>query len=76
MNGGVRWALAIGGCAAAIAVLVSGRGQPPLDFTLPWAVIPIPGFLIGFWAADRYGDRFRDRSGWRRKPAGRHDPPR
>ena len=43
--------LAIGGCAAAIAVRVSGRGQPPMDFTLPWAVIPIPGFLIGFWAA-------------------------
>jgi hypothetical protein len=59
--------LAIGGCAAAIAVLVSGRGQPPLDFALPWAVIPIPGFLIGFWAADRYGDRFRGRSGWQGK---------
>src|SRR5580704_17490913 len=55
--------LAIGGCAAAIAVLVSGRGQPPIDFTLPWAVIPIPGFVIGFWAADRYSDRFRDRAG-------------
>jgi hypothetical protein len=40
--------LPLGGCAAAIAVLVSGRGQPPMDFTLPWAVIPIPGFLIGF----------------------------
>ena len=59
--------LAIGGCAAAIAVLVSGRGQPPMDFTLPWAVIPIPGFVIGFWAAGRYAGRFRDRSGWRRK---------
>ncbi len=59
--------LAIGGCAAAIAVLVSGRGQPPMDFTLPWAVIPIPGFLIGFWAAGRYGDRFRGRPGWRGK---------
>ena len=59
--------LAIGGCAAAIAVLVSGRGQPPMDFTLPWAVIPIPGFVIGFWAADRYGDRFRDRAGWQGK---------
>jgi hypothetical protein len=59
--------LAIGGCAAAIAVLVSGRGQPPMDFTLPWAVIPIPGFLIGFWAAGRYGDRFRHRVGWRGK---------
>lgn len=59
--------LAIGGCAAAIAVLVSGRGQPAMDFTLPWAVIPIPGFLVGFWAADRYGDRFRGRAGWRGK---------
>ena len=59
--------LAIGGCAAAIAVLASGRGQPPTDFTVPWAVIPIPGFLIGFWAAQRYGDRFRDRAGWRGK---------
>ena len=59
--------LAIGGCAAAIAVLASGRGQPPMDFTVPWAVIPIPGFVIGFWAADRYSDRFRDRAGWRRK---------
>ncbi len=39
--------LAIGGCAAAIAVLVSARNQPPMDFTLPWAVIPIPGFVIG-----------------------------
>ena len=59
--------LAIGGCAAAIAVLVSGRGQPPMDFTLPWAILPIPGFVIGFWAAGRYGDRFRGRAGWRGK---------
>jgi hypothetical protein len=59
--------LSIGGCAAAIAVLVSGYGQPPMDFTLPWAVIPIPGFLIAFWAAGRYSDRLRDRAGWRGK---------
>jgi hypothetical protein len=59
--------LAISDCAAAIAVLVSGRGQPPMDFTIPWAVIPIPGFLIGFWAAGRYGGRFRGRAGWRGK---------
>ena len=59
--------LSIGGCAAAIAVLVSGRGQPPMDFTVPWAVLPIPGFLIGFWAARRYADRFRSRGGWRGK---------
>jgi hypothetical protein len=59
--------LAIGGCAAAIAVLVSGRGQPPLDFTIPWAVLPIPGFLAGFWAAGRYAGRFGGRAGWRGK---------
>jgi uncharacterized membrane protein YbhN (UPF0104 family) len=48
-------------------VLASGRGRPPVDFTVPWAVIPVPGFLIGFWSAQRYGDRFRHRAGWRRK---------
>jgi hypothetical protein len=57
--------LSIGGCAAAIAVLVAGRAQPPADFTIPWAVIPIPGFLIAFWLAERYRDRFRGRAGWR-----------
>jgi hypothetical protein len=59
--------LAIGGCAAAIAVLVSGGSQPPMDFTVPWAVIPIPGFVVGFWAAQRYNDRFWGRVGWRGK---------
>ena len=57
--------LAIGGCGAATAVLVSRLGAPPPDFTLPWALIPIPAMLIGFWAAERYRDRFRGRPGWR-----------
>jgi hypothetical protein len=57
--------LALGGCGAAIAVLVSGLGAPPPDFTLPWAVIPVPALLTGFWAAERYRDRFRGRRGWR-----------
>ena len=57
--------LALGGCGAAIAVLVSGLGAPPPDFTLPWAIIPVPAMLIGFWTAERYRDRFRDRPGWR-----------
>lgn len=57
--------LAISATAAAIAVLALGRPQPPLDFTLPWAVIPIPGLLAAFWLAERYRDRFRDRPGWR-----------
>ncbi|MBO0820411.1 MAG: hypothetical protein J2P26_06125 [Nocardiopsaceae bacterium] len=57
--------LAIGGCATAITVLVTGSGIPP-DFTLPWAVAPVPGFGIAFWAAQRYRGRFRcSRSGWR-----------
>jgi uncharacterized membrane protein YbhN (UPF0104 family) len=59
--------LSIGGCVAAIAVLASGRDAPPLDFTLPWAVIPVPGFLIAFWAAERYRGRFAGRGGWRGK---------
>ena len=57
--------LAIGGTAAAIAVLAAGRSQPPMDFTLPWAIIPIPGFLIAFWLAERHRASFRGRSGWR-----------
>lgn len=57
--------LALGGCGAAIAVLVSRLGAPPPDFTLPWAIIPVPAMLIGFWAAERYRGRFRGRPGWR-----------
>ena len=57
--------LAIVGCGAAIAVLASGRAAPSADFTLPWAVVPVPGILIGFWAAERYRDRFYGRTGWR-----------
>jgi hypothetical protein len=57
--------LALGATATAIVVLMVGSSTPPLDFTLPWAVIPVPGFLIAFWLAERYRDRLRDRSGWR-----------
>lgn len=56
--------LSIGGCATAITVLVAGSGIPP-DFTLPWAVAPVPGFAIAFWAARRYRHRFWRRAGWR-----------
>lgn len=59
--------LAIGGCGTAIAVLATGLGNPPADFTIPWAVLPIPGFLIAFWAAERYRGRFTGASGWRAK---------
>lgn len=57
--------LALGGTGTAIAVLASGRNLPPMDFTIPWAVIPVPGFLIAFWLAERYRDRYRGREGWR-----------
>jgi hypothetical protein len=55
--------LAIGGTVAAIVVLATRRTAPPLDFTLPWAVIPVPGFLAAFWLAERYRDRLRRKSG-------------
>lgn len=57
--------LAIGGCGCAIAVLAAGLSKPTPDFTLPWAVIPVPGFLIAFWVAERYRGRFAERGGWR-----------
>jgi hypothetical protein len=57
--------LALGGCGAAIAVLVSGISHLPGSFTIPWAVLPVPGFLVAFWAAERYRDRFHGQDGWR-----------
>ncbi len=57
--------LALMGTATAIAVLAAGSMVPPPDFTLPWAVIPVPGFLLAFWLARRYRDRLRGRPGWR-----------
>jgi len=51
--------LSLAACVAAIVLLVMGRNVPPLNFTLPWAVIPVPGFLIAFWLAERYRGRFR-----------------
>jgi hypothetical protein len=61
--------LSLIGTVAAIAVLASGVGSPPLNFTLPWAVIPIPGFLFAFRLAERYRDRLRGRPGWKGKLA-------
>jgi uncharacterized membrane protein YbhN (UPF0104 family) len=59
--------LAIIGTIAGIVVLAEGRSAPPADFSVPWAVIPIPGFALAFWLADRYRDRLRHRAGWRGK---------
>jgi hypothetical protein len=49
--------LALIGTVAAIFVLALGFLRPPADFTIPWAVIPVPGFLLAFWLAGRYRDR-------------------
>lgn len=63
--GGLEYGmLALAGCGAAIAVLTSGRAVPP-DVTLPWAIIPVPAMLAGFWLAGRYWRRFYGRGGWR-----------
>ena len=60
-------ALAVIGTVAGIVVLVEGRSSPPADFSVPWAVLPIPGFAVAFWLAERYRERLRDRAGWRGK---------
>lgn len=59
--------LAVIGTIAGIAVLAEGRSSPPADFSIPWAVIPIPGFALAFWLAERYRERLRDRDGLRGK---------
>jgi uncharacterized membrane protein YbhN (UPF0104 family) len=56
--------LALGGCVASIAAVCLQLTAPPSDFTLPWVFVPIPAFIVAFWAAERYRTRLRDRSGW------------
>jgi hypothetical protein len=63
--GGLEYGgMAIGGCVAAIVVLVLGQNVPS-GATIPWAVLPLPGFLAGFWIADRYPQLPVDGRGWR-----------
>jgi hypothetical protein len=57
--------LALYGCVASIVWLSLGRPGMPADFTLPWAVIPLPAFAAAFWLASRYQARVRGRAGWR-----------
>jgi hypothetical protein len=59
--------LSLIGTVAAIVLLTMGTTVPPLDFTLPWAVIPVPGFLLAFWLAERYRERLRSAPGWKGK---------
>lgn len=58
-------ALALLGCGVSLAVLIGRIHGVPLGASIPWAVAPIPGFLLAFWLADRYRARFALRSGWR-----------
>lgn len=55
------------GQVAAVILLVAGIAAPPLDFQVPWAVLPLPGFLIAFRLSARYRDEHRDAPGWRGK---------
>lgn len=57
--------LSLYGTVAGIVVLVTALSVPPLDFSLPWAVIPLPGFLLAFLCASRFEPRLREKRGWR-----------
>jgi hypothetical protein len=61
--------LAVYGCAASIAWLCLGLPGIPVDFTLPWAVIPLPAFAAAFWLASRCRPRLLERAGWRARLA-------
>jgi hypothetical protein len=57
--------LALYGCAASIAWLSLDLPGVPADFTLPWAIIPVPAFAAAFWLAPRYRPGLQGRPGWR-----------
>jgi hypothetical protein len=62
--GGLEYGgMAIGGCVAAIVVLALGPDVPS-SATIPWAALPLPGFLAGFWIAERYRHLPVDAPGW------------
>jgi hypothetical protein len=65
LSGMEHGVLAIGGCGTSIVVLVAGLSRPSPGYTLPWAIAPVPGFLIAFWLAERYRARFHGQTGWR-----------
>ncbi|MGH2857600.1 MAG: hypothetical protein ACRDMJ_08950, partial [Solirubrobacteraceae bacterium] len=53
-------------CPAAVAALIVGGVIPRTDLTWPWAVIPLPAFVLFIWLAERYRERLHGRGGWRR----------
>ena len=65
LTGMEQGSLALYGCVAAIAWLCLGQPGVPADFTLPWAVIPVPAFAVAFWLASRYRNRLPGEAGWR-----------
>jgi hypothetical protein len=65
LTGMEQGVLALLGCAAAIALLCLGLAGVPIDYTLPWAVIPVPAFLAAFWLASRFQAPLQGRAGWR-----------
>ena len=67
--GGLEYGgMAIGGWAAAIAALALGE-HVPSSATIPWALLPVPGFLAGFWLAERYRHLPVGAPGWRGRVA-------
>lgn len=54
-------------CPAAIAALLAGLVIPRTDFSWPWALIPVPAFVVVISLAERYRDRLLRRRGWRRR---------
>jgi hypothetical protein len=53
-------------CPAAIIALATGVIPPRTDFTWPWAIVPVPAFVLVIWLAERYRERLRGGGGWRR----------
>jgi uncharacterized membrane protein YbhN (UPF0104 family) len=66
LGGMEQGVLALGGCVAAIVVLCL-RLHVPFGVTMPWAIIPVPGFVLAFVAAEFWTGRLRGRGGWRER---------
>jgi hypothetical protein len=58
--------LAPAACASAIILLAEGKGQPGLDFTIPWSTLVPLGAVLAVLGV-RHRHRFTGRHGWRGK---------